>query len=82
MTTIRVRVSEKEKAALKKHGKVSRVVREAITLYLDSERSRALKRLRELQSDGNVKTTTQEQVALIREDKRRWSVRGAEAFGV
>ncbi|AIC14468.1 hypothetical protein [Nitrososphaera viennensis] len=72
MTTISVRVSEKEKAALRRHGKISKVVKEAINLYLDSARSReTFKRLKELQQAENITTTTREEAALIREDRHR-----------
>lgn len=72
VTTISVRLSEKEKTALKKHGKISKVVKEAIALYLSSRQStEVLKRLKELQRAENVQTTSQEEVALINEDRRR-----------
>lgn len=71
MTTISVRISEHEKAALKKHGRISRVVKEAIDLYLNSKESKkALRRLKELQRSERVKTSTEEDVSLIREDRR------------
>jgi uncharacterized protein YlbG (UPF0298 family) len=72
MTTISVRLSDKEKAALKKHGKISKVVKDAIALYLQSEQSKeTLKRLKELQKEQKVRTTVQEEVALIRQDRNR-----------
>jgi hypothetical protein len=72
VTTISVRLSEREKVALRKRGKISKVVKEAIALYLDSERSQeALKKLKELQKTGNVRTTSQDEVAFISEDRRR-----------
>jgi hypothetical protein len=72
MTTISVRLSDKEKAALKKHGKISKVVKDAIALYLQSEQSKeTLKRLKELQKKQKVRTTIEEEIALIREDRNR-----------
>ncbi|MGH9877975.1 MAG: hypothetical protein ACREA4_06415 [Nitrososphaera sp.] len=72
MTTISVRISEREKAALRKHGKISKVVKEAISFYLSTKRSRTvIKRLKELQRNAKVRTTKQEEVALINEDRRR-----------
>jgi len=72
VTTISVRISEKEKAALRKHGKISKVVKEAISFYLSAKRSRTvIKRLKELQRNTKVRTTEQEEVALINEDRRR-----------
>jgi hypothetical protein len=72
MTILTVRISEKEKAALKKHGKISKVVKEAIALYLSSEQSKeAFKKLRELQRAETVHISTSEEVAFIKEDRRR-----------
>jgi hypothetical protein len=72
VTTISVRISEKEKAALKKHGRISQVVKEAIDLYLSSKESkRALRRLKELQRRESVKTSAQYDASLIREDRLR-----------
>ncbi len=70
MTTITIRISEKDKAALRKHGKISRVVKDAIDLYLRTKRTnQALHRLKELQRTGTVKTTAQSEVELINEDR-------------
>lgn len=72
MTTISVRLSDQVKAALKKHGKISKVVKDAIALYLQSEQSKeTLRRLKELQKEQKVRTTVQEEVAHIREDRNR-----------
>ncbi|MEO9295354.1 MAG: hypothetical protein ABI347_07125 [Nitrososphaera sp.] len=72
MTTLSVRISEKEKAALKKHGKISKVVKEAIAMYLDLERSNeTLRRLKELQSRESPQRTGQQEAELVREDRRR-----------
>ncbi len=72
MTTISVRVSEEEKKDLEKHGNISKVVREAITLYLTSTKSKeTIERLKELQQSEKAKTTKQEEATLIRKDRRR-----------
>lgn len=72
VTTISVRISEKEKAALKKHGKISKVVKEAIEMYLDLERSNeTLKKLKELQSKESPRRTAQQEAELVREDRHR-----------
>ena len=70
-STITVRVSEKEKKELAKHGKISEVVREALSLYLREKSSRRIiSRLRELQKSP-VRTTIQEDPGLIRADRDR-----------
>ncbi|MGP8069670.1 MAG: hypothetical protein ACLP5V_07240 [Candidatus Bathyarchaeia archaeon] len=70
-STITVRVSEKEKKELAKHGKISEVVREALSLYLREKSSRRIiSRLRELQKSP-VRTTIQEDLGLIRADRDR-----------
>ncbi|MGI0014903.1 MAG: hypothetical protein ACREBU_15895 [Nitrososphaera sp.] len=70
--TISVRISEKERAALKKHGKISNVVRESLSLYLGAKRSRTvIKRLKELQRNTKVQTIRDIEAALIAEDRRR-----------
>jgi hypothetical protein len=72
LPTITVRISEEEKKRLLQHGKLSKSVREAIRLYLNSDRSRKLlARLAELQKKNPVKTTPSEEVRLINEDRNR-----------
>ena len=72
MPTISVRISEEEKRRLIQHGELSKSVREALKLYLNSDRSRELlARLDELQKKNPVLTTTAKEVRLIREDRRR-----------
>lgn len=72
MTTVSIRLSEEEKKELKKHGKVSTVVREAITSYLSSRRSaHTIKRLKELQGRAKPKKGTELNLKLLREDRRR-----------
>jgi hypothetical protein len=70
MTAITVRLSEKEKSALEKYGKISDVVRDAIRMYInDKQATEALKRLEEYQKKNPISTTTEEIVASIREDR-------------
>jgi Arc/MetJ-type ribon-helix-helix transcriptional regulator len=70
-STITVRLSEKEKKELAKHGKISDVVRDALNLYLRERNSaRIIGRLRELQK-STVRTTIQEDIRLIRADRDR-----------
>lgn len=72
MTAITVRITEKEKQDLKKHGEISKVVREAITNYLSSTKSiETIKQLEELQKNNAIKTTTQQEINLLRKDRQR-----------
>ena len=71
MTTITVRLSQREKEELGEHGKVSEVVREALRLYLRTKNSkRLISRLRELQKSP-PRTSIEEDVRLIRADRER-----------
>jgi hypothetical protein len=70
MTAINVRLTEKEKAALEKYGKISDLVREAIHMYVNNRKSMdALRKLKEYQKKNRVTTTTKEIVAMLREDR-------------
>ena len=70
-TSITVRLSEDELRELKKCGPISEVVREAIRLYISSENTReTLKRLRELQASHRVRTTTEQDLRLLHEDRQ------------
>ena len=71
-STISVRLSEKERRQLEKHGKISEVVREALRAYLrrkDSER--IVSRLKELQKTKPLGSTVQDDLHLIRADRQR-----------
>jgi len=69
--TITVRLSEKERKELAKHGKISDVVRDALSLYLQEKSSRRIiDRLKELQKSP-VRTTIQEDLRSIRADRDR-----------
>ena len=70
MTVITVRLSEKEKASLEKYGKISDVVRDAIHMYVNNKKAReVLEKLEEYQRKNPITTTTEEIVAMIREDR-------------
>lgn len=72
MTTISVRITDSERAELAKYGRVSDVIRNAIKLYLETNRSRAVfNRLRKLQTSDMVKTTQLEDLSLIKDDRAR-----------
>jgi hypothetical protein len=69
--TITVRLSEKERKELAKHGKISEVVREALSLYLREKNSRRIiSRLKELQK-FSLGSTIQEDLRLMRADRDR-----------
>ena len=70
MTVITVRLSEKEKARLEEYGKISDVVRDAIQMYINNKKAReALKKLEKYQKKNPATTSTEEIVAMIREDR-------------
>lgn len=72
MTTVCVRITEKEKKELLKYGNLSDTVRDALKLYLNSKKSdELLRKLADLQAKNPVKMSTEEIVRLIREDRNR-----------
>lgn len=74
MTTkiVCVRISDQEKRELEKYGKLSDTLRAAMTLYLNTKRSdEILHRLRKLQAQNPIKTSEEEIVKMIREDRSR-----------
>ena len=72
MTTVCVRITEEEKRELMKYGSLSHTLREAMKLYLNSKKyEQVLSKLGELQAKNTVKTTIEEDVRLIREDRNR-----------
>ncbi len=71
-TTVCVRISEEEKHRLKKYGKLSAALREGMKLYLNKKKSEELlHKLEQLQAQNLVKTSTDEEAKLIREDRNR-----------
>ncbi|MDG6967072.1 MAG: hypothetical protein JRN03_05070 [Nitrososphaerota archaeon] len=72
MPTITVRISEDEKKRLRKHGALSKSVREALELYLSTRESDELiGSLEKLQRKNKVRTTNAEEVRLLNEDRQR-----------
>jgi uncharacterized protein YlbG (UPF0298 family) len=72
MNTVCVRISEKEKQQLQKYGSLSQTIRDALNLYLNTKKSEELlAKLGELQAKNPIKTTTEQEVKLIREDRTR-----------
>ena len=72
MPTISVRISDDQKKSLLEYGPLSSSIRDAVRLYLDAKRSeRLLLRLRELQGEDRVRTTSVEDARLIGEDRGR-----------
>jgi len=70
-STITVRLSEKERRELAKHGKISDVVRDALSLYLREKNSRRIiSRLRELQKSP-IRSTIQDDLRSIKADRNR-----------
>jgi len=72
MKTVSVRISEEEKRQLKNYGKLSDTLREGMKLYLNKKKSdELLCKLEKLQSESQITTSTEEEVKLIREDRKR-----------
>ena len=72
MKTVCVRISEEEKQQLQKYGKLSYTLREAMKLYLNKKKSdQLLRKLADLQAKNPLKTSPEEIVKLIREDRNR-----------
>ena len=72
MPTISVRVSNEEKKELEEYGPLSIAVREGVRLYLQSKKtSKALAKLKALQAKDRAKTTTLEELKIIKEDRNR-----------
>jgi hypothetical protein len=72
MRTVSVRISEEEKRELQKYGKLSDTLRQGMKLYLSKKKSEELfSKLEKLQAENPIKTSTEEEVRLIREDRSR-----------
>jgi len=73
MPIVSVRLSKKEMRELLKSVKtLSESIREGISLYLKNENERKiLQELEKLQRSYSVRTTPQEEVRLIKDDRRR-----------
>jgi len=71
-TAICVRISEEDKRRLRKYGKLSSAVREGVKLYHNKKKTEELlRKLEELQTNNPIKTSIEEEVKLIREDRNR-----------
>ena len=72
MKTVSVRISEEEKRQLKKYGRLSDTLREGMKLYLNKKKSdELLYKLEKIQTESEIKTSIEEEVKLIREDRER-----------
>jgi len=72
MNTVCVRITEEEKNELKKYGSLSHTLREAMKLYLNAKQSEELlRKLAKLQAANPVKTSSEQEVSLIKEDRNR-----------
>jgi Arc/MetJ-type ribon-helix-helix transcriptional regulator len=72
-TTFTIRLPKKEKEKLARYGKISEVVRDALSLYLREKNSRRIiGRLKELQR-SSAPGTLQEDLRSIRADRDRRS---------
>ena len=72
MKTVCVRISEEEKQQLQKYGKLSDTLREAMNLYLNKKKSdNLLRKLADLQAKNQIKTSPEEIMRQIREDRNR-----------
>ena len=72
MPTITVRISDDEKKRLLKHGALSKSVREALELYLNTRRSQELiEKLEKLQQKNAIRTTVTQEVKMINQDRKR-----------
>jgi hypothetical protein len=72
MSTVSVRISEEQKRQLQKYGKLSDTLREGMKLYLENKKSEELFcKLEKLQAENPIKTSTEDEVRLIRETRSR-----------
>ena len=73
MPTVSVRLSQKEKKELLKSGRsLSGSIRVGINLYLRNEKKKKiLEKLEKLQRSNPIATTTEEEVRLIKDDRKR-----------
>ena len=72
MKTVSIRITEEEIRQLKKYGRLSDTLREGMKLYLNKKKSdELLCKLEKMQSESKIKTSIEEEVKLIREDRER-----------
>jgi len=70
MPTVSVRLTEEEKKELLEYGGLSKGVREGVRLYLKAQKSQEIfRKLGDLQRKNSVKTTSEKEVELIRQER-------------
>ena len=70
--SITVRLTPEDIKEIKKHGRVSDVVRQALRMYVQAQSSRkVIEELKRLQTSSNIQTTIEEDLSLIRGDRLR-----------
>ncbi|MFH0850323.1 MAG: hypothetical protein V1924_05225 [Candidatus Bathyarchaeota archaeon] len=70
--SITVRLTPEEIEEIKKHGRVSDIVRQALRMYMQAQSSRqVIEELKRLQASSNIQTTIEEDLSLIRGDRLR-----------
>jgi len=67
---VSVRLTEEEKKELLEYGGLSKGVREGVRLYLKAQKSQEIfRKLGDLQRKNSVKTTSEKEVELIRQER-------------
>jgi len=70
MPTVSVRLTEEAKKELLEYGGLSKGVREGVRLYLKAQKSQEIfRKLGDLQRKNSVKTTSEKEVELIRQER-------------
>jgi len=70
MPTVSVRLAEEEKKELLEYGGLSKGIREGVRLYLKAQKSQEIfRKLGDLQRKNSVKTTSEKEVELIRQER-------------
>ena len=70
MPIVSVRLTEEEKKELLVYGGLSKGVREGVKLYLKAKKSQEIfRKLEDLQRKNPVKTASEKEVELIRDDR-------------
>jgi len=72
MPVVSVRITTEQKRRLAKRGNVSETIRDAVRQYLDEEEAQVVSaRLRTIQRENRLETTSEEIVRMIGEDRAR-----------
>jgi len=70
MPIVSVRLAEEEKKELLEYGGLSKGVKEGVRLYLKAQKSQEIfRKLEDLQRQNSVKTTSEKEVELIRQER-------------